>query len=136
MPPNSDAGHLGIEILNSARRWARLRVRLRMLLDSKAATPQQVEKVRVAYNKESHELELKVGKLERLLILSGQNVSVARRSQNPIPWNQLFALLAKVGAEGLNGALNGVPPAAPPQPPPVQSQKKPDDDYIDAEIED
>jgi hypothetical protein len=111
-----DAAHLGIEIVNSARRWMRLRARLRLLLDSKTAQPSAVEKVRVAYNKESHELELLVAKLEKTLLLNGQ---------------ELITLLARAGADGLSEALN--PEQAQPRPPPVQNRKN--DDVIDAEIE-
>lgn len=133
MPP-SDPGHLGIEILNSSRRWVRLRMRLKVLLDSKTASEAQVNKVRLAYNKESEELERHVRRLEVALAASGQNVPMTRRPQNPIPWQQLFTLLAKVGAEGLNGALNGVPPVPQPHQPP-QNRPQTDETIIDAEFE-
>jgi hypothetical protein len=126
-----DAAHLGIEIVNSARRWMRLRARLRLLLDSKTAQPSAVEKVRVAYNKESHELELLVAKLEKTLLLNGQIVPAKRRPKNTFPWQELITLLARAGADGLSEALN--PEQAQPRPPPVQNRKN--DDVIDAEIE-
>lgn len=133
----ADAGHLGIEILNCARRWTRLRLQLKLLLDSKTATDAQKQRVRVAYNKESEELAMKVVQLERLILAGGQNIPATRRPKNPFPWNELFGLLARVGAEGLNGALNGIPPM-PMQPPqgPVQDRGKKKDEpvIIDAEI--
>ncbi len=135
-----EAGHLGVEILNGARRWARARAMLRRALDSKTATPNQLEQIKNAHNRAAHDLEVLVGRMERLLLLSGQVVPVNKRPPNPIPWQQLFGLLAKVGAEGLSGALNGQPlaqqpqqPQKPQQPPEVQNRRK-DETIIDAEF--
>jgi hypothetical protein len=127
-----DAAHFGIEVVNSARRWMRLRARLRLLLDSKTAAPASVEKVRIAYNRESHELELLVAKLEKALLLNGQLIPAKRRPKNNFPWNELFALLARAGAEGLSGALNGVPGGSQK---PVEAATRKKDVVIDAEIE-
>ncbi len=100
--------HLGIEILNAARRWARARVILRRVLDSKKATPADVEARKRQYNKTSTELEVVVGRLERALQAQGNAVPMTRRAP-PFPWEQLFNMLAT----GVKEATDARPPGAP-----------------------
>jgi hypothetical protein len=105
-----EVGHLGVEILNAARRWAQARARMRLVLDSKTATPSQTEQVRAAYNKASHELEVLVVRLERVLLLSGAVVPASRQRGKPIvasPVLQgLLVNIARAGAQALHETLN------------------------------
>lgn len=129
----TDAAALGVEIVHCARRWTRLRARLKLALDSKTAPPSQVQRVRVAYNKESYELEKLVVQLERMLLTGGRMVPATRKTAKPFPWNELLNLLAKAGAEGLHGALNGAEVGEGKTPPRKATTRK--DDVIDAEID-
>lgn len=109
----TEVGHLGVEILNAARRWAKERARMRLVLDSKTATPAHTEQVRAAYNKTSHELEVLVVRLERVLLLSGAVVPTGRRVGKQIAASpvlqSLLAGIARAGAQALNDALNPAP---------------------------
>ena len=105
-PPIDQASHLGVEILNGARRWVKARGDLRRALDSKKASPQEVETAKAAYNRTAEELELNVLRLERVMNLSGIVVSMKKRKQTaPFPWQQFLGAVA-TGAKALEAAVN------------------------------
>jgi hypothetical protein len=97
--------HLGVEILNAARRWARARNKCRRLFDSKSASPHEVEAAKNAYNKASDEMELTVMRLERMLRLNGLLVPMNKRPRNPFPWPQFLNAISQ-GARALEQAVN------------------------------
>lgn len=102
------AAYLAVEALNAARRWTYARVLLRRTLDSKAATPAQIEKAKVEYNKQADELEKLVLKLERFIKGGGKQVSAKRRMPTaPFPWRELFGTVAAV-SKAVENALDPV----------------------------
>lgn len=105
------ASHFAVEALNAARRWTYARVLLRKTLDSKSASPSQIEKAKVEYNKAAEELEKLVLRLERLIRGNGKQVPANRRVPTaPFPWRELFGMVA-AGAKAVENALD---PAMPP----------------------
>lgn len=104
-PSTQEAGRLGIEIVNAARRWAKARAVCRRLLDSKRAHPQEVEVARKSYLKASDEMEVLVGKLEAVMRLSGLVVPMNRRPKKPFPWKPLISGIADF-TKALEAAIN------------------------------
>jgi hypothetical protein len=103
----TDSGSaIAIEILKAARRWAQLRVVLRRTLDSKSATPQQLEKIKREHHHASDELEALVMKLEKHLLTTGKTFSNKRGS--PFPWREMFGMVA-AGAKAVENALDTPP---------------------------
>jgi hypothetical protein len=100
----SQAGHLGVEILNAARRWALARSRCRRLFDSKSAPKADVEQATQVYNKAADELELAVRRLERVLQLSGIVAPIQRRTA-PFPWKPFLGALSE-GLRAVEAAVN------------------------------
>jgi hypothetical protein len=102
------ASTIAIEILKAARRWVQHRVVLRRILDSKRATPQQLEKAKKDHHLASDELEALVMKLEKHLHSTGKIVSTKRGS--PFPWRE-FAGMVAAGAKAVENALetNNIP---------------------------
>jgi hypothetical protein len=105
--PAIEASHLGVEILNAARRWVKARGDLRRALDSKKASPEAVEAAKAAYNRTAEELELHVLKLERLMSLNGIAVSMKKRKKasEPFPLGSFLGAVA-AGAKALEAAVN------------------------------
>lgn len=106
MPASRDpASQLAIEILNGARRWTQARLRLRLVLDSKSATPKQIEKAKVDFSTAGDELEALVVRLERFMKNSGKQVSSKRGAANTaFPWRELFGMVS-AGAKAVESAL-------------------------------
>lgn len=102
----AEAGHLGVEIMNAARRWVQKRGLLRRALDSKSATPKQIETHKKNYERACHELEVVVARLERLLAISGKAVPMAIKAtaKPDFPWQSLFSMIA-AGAKAAEHAV-------------------------------
>lgn len=106
MPPvNQEAGRIGIEIVNACRRWAHSRAKCRRLLDSKKASPHDVEAARKTYLKASDEMEAIVGRLEAVMRLSGLVVPMHKRPVKPFPWKPLITVAADF-TKALADAIN------------------------------
>ena len=110
-------GRLALETLAAARRWARVRAKLRRLLDSKSAPAADVNQARGAYSKASDELELSVRRLEKFMVANGQKMSM-KRATPPFPWQQMLGAVA-AGLQAVDTAINPQNHAAPT---PVASQ--------------
>lgn len=114
MPPLQDpAAQLAVEALNGARRWTQARIRLRLLLDSKSASPKAVEKAKAEFSKAGDELEALVVRLERFVKNGGRKVSNKRgASTQPFPWRELFGMVS-AGAKAVESALTQPTPTTP-----------------------
>lgn len=99
------AGHLGVEVLKAAKRWAFARARLRRLLDSKTAKPQQVQRAKVEYTKLSDQLETAVGRLEKTLSQAKTQSSQAVRVQASVSGGLSLANLIGTAAKAAEVAL-------------------------------
>lgn len=97
---------MAVEVLKAARRWVQYRVVLRRTLDSKRATPQQVEKAKREHHLASDELEGLVMKLERHLLSTGKSFSTKRGPGSPFPFREFFGMVA-AGAKAVETALGG-----------------------------
>jgi hypothetical protein len=110
MSPVDPLSRLAVEALNAARRWVQARLLLKRTLDSKAASPQHVDKCKTAYNKAAEELEAIIVKLERALHANGKTVPLKRGAgEAPFPWRELFGMVA-AGAKAVETALDPVAP--------------------------
>ena len=99
-----EAGQLGVEIMNSARRWVQRRAVLRRTLDSKSASPKQVETRKKEYEQACRDLEAIVLRLERLLVTSGKAIPMTIKSKSSFPWQNLFSMIA-AGAKAAEQAV-------------------------------
>ena len=104
-PPSPSA--IALELLKGVRRWAYARVTLRRLLDSKKATPEQVEKAQSDYRKLSDALEAAVVVFERALKATGGKI-VPKKQSTPLPWGSILGAISE-GAKALETALGHVP---------------------------
>ena len=128
------AGYLGIDVINAGRRWAYARARLRLLLDSKAATPQQVQKAKTDYNRLTNEMEVMVGRLERAMQQEGVQVAPVKRSQPAaISLKQVLGFVADA-AKAAEVAIQTPLATDPRRRPPTRTSPAKGDDYINAEI--
>lgn len=101
-----EIGHLGVEILNGARRWASARNRIRGLMDSKSATDMQLKAATKAYNKAADDLEVVVRRMEHIMRMNGKVVSMKRRRKGePFPWRSFLSAVSE-GARALESAVN------------------------------
>lgn len=99
------ASVIAIEILKSARRWVASRVAMRRVMDSKSATPKQLEQAQAANKKAAEDLEVLVMRLERFLHNSGQKFPIKKGSdKGPFPWREMFGMVA-AGAKAVESAL-------------------------------
>ena len=98
--------HLGVEALNTARRWALSRLTLRRVLDSKTAPASAVEKAKRDYQKNTDDLEKVMLQLEKRLVDSGANIpsSKSKGPQKQFPWKQFLGMIAE-GAKALETAV-------------------------------
>lgn len=103
--------HLGFEVVERARRWAKARNTLRKLMDSKSAKPEAVEKAKALYVKASDELEQVARQVEAL----ASKGALRRKPQKPFDWGALAnaaAVAAKVVEEVVSapprGGVDGV----------------------------
>lgn len=101
------ASLLAIEILKGSRRWVASRVALRRALDSKSATPKQIETAQKGNQAAAEELEALVMRLERFLHNSGKPFPIKRgQGGKPFPWKEMFGVIA-TGAKAVESALGG-----------------------------
>ena len=109
----TEVGQIGVEILNAARRWAAARNQIRRMIDSKSASESDVKKATNIYNKAADELELKVRHLEKLLLMNGQIVPMARgKGKGDFPWKSFLKFVAE-GVKAVEQAVNEKPPPTP-----------------------
>lgn len=109
---DQQASLLGVEILKSSRRWVAARVLLRRVLDSKSATPQQLEQVKKDHIAACNDLEGLVMRLERYLHNSGKKFPTKRgnlSSTKQFPWEGFFGMVA-AGAKAVESALASAHP--------------------------
>jgi len=100
------AKHLGFEVVERARKWAKARVTLRKVLDSKSAKPEAIEKAKLAFAKASDELELIVVQVEKLMARG----VLKKKSSKPIDW----AALANAAVVAAQAVEKVVTPSAKP----------------------
>lgn len=133
-------GRLGIDIIKAARRWAISRARLRRMLDSRTAKPQQVQRAKEEYTKLSDQLEKAVGRMERAM-KQGSAKAIQQPQGVPSGLNLLAMLgtaakAAEVAIQNPQQALEQVAEANRK----AQEQHRrrashsEDDDYIEAEV--
>lgn len=92
-------------LVDTARRWASLRVRYRKQLDSKSADEKELEKTKKALLKETDRLERAVGAFERTyrrFLASGRDL---KKKGGPFPWKELLGVVA-AGTSALDKALS------------------------------
>lgn len=110
-----DVGKLGVDTLNAARRWARARIVFRRTLDSRAASKQQRDKAKRAYDKTNTDLENTVAKLEKAMRAAGSIMSMDKvRGGSTFPWNKLFGMVSEV-AKAVETAVEAPNNQTPPQ---------------------
>lgn len=105
------ASLIAVEILKGARRWVASRVAMRRVMDSKSATPKQLETAQKNNQKAAEDLEGLVMRLERFLHNSGQKFPIKKGpDKGPFPWREMFGMVA-AGAKAVESALGeGVRP--------------------------
>ena len=94
--------HLGLEVVATARHWAKARAKLRRLLDSKRAKTETVDAAKKAYTKASDDLEVVVARVETL----AKAGSLKKKARRPLDWHKVFGAAGAVAAAAIDNAVN------------------------------